>query len=564
ETAPGVGDGGVPIGPVGALGALAGVAGVVTARRRNGAPRVRLGWGDRAATVFALESPESDHAQRFDVGVPDGGRAVVRGDGGVDVLDASGQVVRRVGRPWAFDATGRAVPTHYEVDPVTGEVVQRVEPDASAVYPIVADPDESAVGGAKNATRVNPVTGQEAIQADDGQWLVPHQRNDESGRTDWTITDDEGNTQRSVSHVEWDEQGNPENIETIDNSLVQVPQHDRFDWANRTGTNAGDRIDNGLENNADGTFSDPTQGTTVPGYYNEQTDQRSFENPDGTYETEHHGDEGVTNWTHDDPQAQSQEATSHLNWSEDGTPTSQQRIDDSQTVLPPQDGPNEQAWGNATITQTPADGQFMDDQGRWHDGARQVDGYDTPVYRLGDGTFVSGIDDDQGYTHWVVRNAAGEQAVVREFDWDDNGDPVVRRRDDFAPADGNGQIRGPSPLSWTDVVPEAGTKPTSEAFRLAGESAADLGDDVARNIARGGAVGTAGVGGVIGAEIDARSGMDRTEAYATNFAGAAAALAVTTIASAAAPAIVVAGGAVLAGLVVTKGSQALWNRFGKN
>ena len=62
----------------------------------------------------------------------------VREDGGVDLVNQSGVVEGAIEAPWAYDAEGNAVPTHYQVE---GEVVtQVIEADAGAVFPIVADP----------------------------------------------------------------------------------------------------------------------------------------------------------------------------------------------------------------------------------------------------------------------------------------------------------------------------------------------------------------------------------------------------------------------------------------
>ena len=44
--------------------------------------------------------------------------------------------------PWAIDATGRAIPTHFTI--VEGALVQEVEHvDAGAAYPVLADPSFS-------------------------------------------------------------------------------------------------------------------------------------------------------------------------------------------------------------------------------------------------------------------------------------------------------------------------------------------------------------------------------------------------------------------------------------
>lgn len=62
-------------------------------------------------------------------------------DGTVAIIDTSDSERARilvVDDPWAFDAEGHQVDTHYEVHGQT--LVQVIEPDGDAVYPIVADP----------------------------------------------------------------------------------------------------------------------------------------------------------------------------------------------------------------------------------------------------------------------------------------------------------------------------------------------------------------------------------------------------------------------------------------
>src|SRR5699024_10756043 len=77
--------------------------------------------------------------------VPDGGRTVVDEDGSARVVDGDGNTVTRITAPWAYDALGRPVDTWYTVSPDGTELVQHIEPDPDAVYPILADPEEIGV-----------------------------------------------------------------------------------------------------------------------------------------------------------------------------------------------------------------------------------------------------------------------------------------------------------------------------------------------------------------------------------------------------------------------------------
>lgn len=137
-------DGGEPVGPLGAVGAAIGGLGVLERRRRRDRSwQGDIDWGEgREQSLIVLEGPESPREYRYDLDVPPGGQVVENPDGSVDVLDAQGNVTKHVKAPWAYDAAGREVPTYFEVDPETGELVQVVDPERTTVLPIVADPDK--------------------------------------------------------------------------------------------------------------------------------------------------------------------------------------------------------------------------------------------------------------------------------------------------------------------------------------------------------------------------------------------------------------------------------------
>jgi hypothetical protein len=88
--------------------------------------------------LLHIDSP--DAPERFDF--PIGGDVVdlrLTPDGGVAALGADGQVIATAPAPWATDANGVAVPTHFEIDGTL--LTQVVEHHASHyAYGIVADP----------------------------------------------------------------------------------------------------------------------------------------------------------------------------------------------------------------------------------------------------------------------------------------------------------------------------------------------------------------------------------------------------------------------------------------
>jgi hypothetical protein len=92
--------------------------------------------GTRA--LVRITSPDAPERYDFQVGGA-AARLVLQDDGSVEVLDADGQTIAEVPAPWATDANGVAIPTHYEVDGTTlTQVVEHRGGDYA--YPIVADP----------------------------------------------------------------------------------------------------------------------------------------------------------------------------------------------------------------------------------------------------------------------------------------------------------------------------------------------------------------------------------------------------------------------------------------
>lgn len=81
-------------------------------------------------------SPEVE--LRFDLGVPPRTSLQLTEEGSVDVVGSDGLTVGSFNPPWALDATGRSLPTTYELK--GSQLVQHITLDGNVSYPVVADP----------------------------------------------------------------------------------------------------------------------------------------------------------------------------------------------------------------------------------------------------------------------------------------------------------------------------------------------------------------------------------------------------------------------------------------
>lgn len=83
--------------------------------------------------------PDADAPQRYayDLNIPD--YSSVEEHGGAPLfLDADGNMIAGLAPAWAVDATGRSIPTHFEIEGKT--VTQVVEFTEGTQFPVVADP----------------------------------------------------------------------------------------------------------------------------------------------------------------------------------------------------------------------------------------------------------------------------------------------------------------------------------------------------------------------------------------------------------------------------------------
>lgn len=515
------GDSGLPVGPLGAGGALAGAAGAILAdrRRRDGAHRGDINWGNgREQSLILLEGPDSPREHRFDMDVPDGGQMVTNPDGSVDVLDAGGNVVEHVKAPWAFDALGRPVETHFEVDDDTGELVQVVDPDRTTLLPTIADPDKQKssvgiidttgrsdgdtwtedLGNGETATHtiVEGTGGQTVdtrIEREDGTFTDTRSvKNDVGGWDAWSNNDD-GTSAYAQSNQD-DGTHYSEHYDTAPTPQAAVQP---------------DVTSQGNADNSQGTVvADNPGGTQSYGDYQRTGDNQyemQVQNPDNTtsdIQSTQRDDAGVSTQVDD----------------QDGSRVST----DGETVVPLDDAGNDVSQGGDPDPNT---GRFYDpDSGEWVNGAI-VDGVDTPVYRLDDGNLVWGMDNDNGGTDWVIVKPSGEAAVVRRLEWNPDGSPVVDDHDPFtrevlegASADGDD---GPPTAAKQSASLISGAMIDGTAEGIAGPSTAtSILGKTGEGLARG--ASSAAFGAVLGTAMDMNEGMDATDAITTNAAGATA------------------------------------------
>ncbi|MBB6174849.1 hypothetical protein HNR23_004909 [Nocardiopsis mwathae] len=120
--------------------AVAVMDGVVSYDNKNGSTTVPAVKEDGSVAVnTVIDGAHAPLRYDYELDVPEGSSLELTSDGSVVVLDAQGEFVGGVAPPWAKDAQGTPVPTHYELDGT--ELVQVVEHRSEdVVYPVVADP----------------------------------------------------------------------------------------------------------------------------------------------------------------------------------------------------------------------------------------------------------------------------------------------------------------------------------------------------------------------------------------------------------------------------------------
>ncbi|WP_253662974.1 hypothetical protein [Williamsia maris] len=103
----------------------------------GGSERARIG----NSQYVLINDPTSPRSYVFHENVPPGGHMSVNPDGTATIYNKDGQPVGTIAEPWAYDSLGHPQKTWYTVDN-NGNLVQHIDPEPNALYPILADPPD--------------------------------------------------------------------------------------------------------------------------------------------------------------------------------------------------------------------------------------------------------------------------------------------------------------------------------------------------------------------------------------------------------------------------------------
>ena len=94
---------------------------------------------DGARFLTVIDAPAAPTTFDYGLDLPEGSTLTPREDGSVEAVTSDGQIIATIDTPWAFDANGHAVPTHYRINDTTlTQVVDHTSNNYA--YPITADP----------------------------------------------------------------------------------------------------------------------------------------------------------------------------------------------------------------------------------------------------------------------------------------------------------------------------------------------------------------------------------------------------------------------------------------
>ena len=105
----------------------------------DGTALVPIARRDGVLQILAvLDTADDPTRYEFDFGSEQGIGVVLRDDGSASLQSKVGTEIATIAAPWALDAGGHPVPTHFEADGT--RLVQVLEPSRETRYPVVADP----------------------------------------------------------------------------------------------------------------------------------------------------------------------------------------------------------------------------------------------------------------------------------------------------------------------------------------------------------------------------------------------------------------------------------------
>ncbi|MFF1876151.1 hypothetical protein ACFVXD_45725, partial [Kitasatospora herbaricolor] len=114
--------------------------GVVAYDNHNGSTTVGVVKADTSVQLnTVINNAQAPTRYDYQVAIPTGAHlSVDSGTGSVQFLGTNGELLGAIDAPWATDANGNPVPTHYEVNGTT--VTQVVGFTSTTAFPVVADP----------------------------------------------------------------------------------------------------------------------------------------------------------------------------------------------------------------------------------------------------------------------------------------------------------------------------------------------------------------------------------------------------------------------------------------
>ncbi|MBX0301840.1 hypothetical protein K2F54_17895 [Cryobacterium sp. 1639] len=127
-----------------ASAAVVEATGIVSYDNQNGSTTVPVVKADGSVQInTVIEGADAPTRYDYPLSLPEGATIVEDGTGGFVISDAT-QIIAAIAAPWAKDANGVDVATHYELTGTT--LTQVVEHTAAGVaYPVVADPQVSTL-----------------------------------------------------------------------------------------------------------------------------------------------------------------------------------------------------------------------------------------------------------------------------------------------------------------------------------------------------------------------------------------------------------------------------------